>query len=72
MTRDALVALSSQVGPERSLLVCCKAFNSDPEFFDNLTLKKIPHEIMDKCEWGKDDYSLNVQNLPMFEDEEGR
>ena len=70
MTHDALVALSAEVGPDRSLLVCCKAFNSDPDFFDNLTLKKIPHAVMDKCEWGKDDYSLNVQNLPMFEDED--
>jgi len=26
--------------------------------------------VMDKCEWGKDDYSLNIQNLPMFEDDE--
>ena len=70
MTHDALVALSAEVGPHRSLMVCCKAFNSDPDFFDNLTLKKIPHAVMDKCEWGKDDYSLNVQNLPMFEDED--
>lgn len=70
MTHDALVALSAEVGPDRSLMVCCKAFNSDPDFFDNLTLKKIPHAVMDKCEWGKDDYSLNVQNLPMFEDED--
>ena len=70
MTHDALVALSAEVGPDRSLMVCCKAFNSDPNFFDNLTLKKIPHAVMDKCEWGKDDYSLNVQNLPMFDGDE--
>ena len=47
-------------------MVCCKAFNADPDAFDNLTLKKIPHAVVDQCEWGKDDYSLNVQNLPMF------
>ena len=71
MTHDALVALSEKVGPERSLLVCCKAFSTNaPDSFENLTLKKIPHAVMDKCEWGKDDYSLNVQNLPMFEDED--
>ena len=70
MTHDALVALSAEVGPDRSLMVCCKAFSTNaPDSFENLTLKKIPHAVMDKCEWGKDDYSLNVQNLPMFEDE---
>ena len=70
MTYDALKALSAEVGAGRSLMVCCKAFNADPDAFDNLTLKKIPHAVVDQCEWGKDDYSLNVQNLPMFEDEE--
>ena len=71
MTHDALVALSKKVGTERTLLVCCKAFSTNaPDSFENLTLKKIPHAVMDKCEWGKDDYSLNVQNLPMFEDED--
>lgn len=70
MTHDALKALSAEVGEGRSLMVCCKAFNADPDAFDNLTLKKIPHVIVDQCEWGKDDYSLNVQNLPIFEDEE--
>lgn len=69
MTYDALKALSAEVGMERSLMVCCKAFNADPDAFDNLTLKKIPHAVVDQCEWGKDDYSLNVQNLPMLEED---
>jgi adenine-specific DNA-methyltransferase len=28
-------------------------------------LKKIPKVVLSRCEWGHDDYSLNVQNLPM-------
>ena len=31
----------------------------------NLTLKKIPKMVLARCEWGHDDYSLNVANLPM-------
>jgi adenine-specific DNA-methyltransferase len=31
----------------------------------NLTLKKIPKMVLNKCEWAHDDYSLNVKNLPM-------
>jgi adenine-specific DNA-methyltransferase len=30
----------------------------------NLTVKKIPKAVLDKCEWGKDDYSLEIKNLP--------
>jgi hypothetical protein len=32
--------------------------------FLNLTVKKIPFAVLSKCEWGHDDYSLNVANLP--------
>lgn len=70
MTHAALKKLSDDVGPERTLLVCCKAFNADADAFDNLTIKKIPHAVLSKCEWGRDDYSLNVENLPMAKTEE--
>lgn len=69
MTHAALKKLSEDVGPDRSLLVCCKAFNAKAETFENLTIKKIPHAVLSKCEWGKDDYSLNVANLPMAKSE---
>jgi adenine-specific DNA-methyltransferase len=29
-----------------------------------LTVKKIPKQVLSRCEWGHDDYSLQVQNLP--------
>ncbi|PWK32325.1 site-specific DNA-methyltransferase [Cupriavidus plantarum] len=64
LTRDQLLALSEEVGDDRSLLVCCKAFNAKPDAFLNLTIKKIPLAVLRKCEWGKDDYSLTIQNLP--------
>ncbi len=70
MTHAALKKLSENVGPDRSLLVCCKAFNAEADAFDNLTIKKIPHAVLSKCEWGKDDYSLNVANLPMAKSDE--
>ena len=37
--------------------------------FKNLTVKKIPKAVLDRCEYGHDDYSLNVKNLPMAEEE---
>lgn len=64
LTRDHLAALSEEVGRKRSLLVCCSAFRGKPDAFPNLTLKKIPSAVLHKCEWGHDDYSLNVANLP--------
>jgi len=26
--------------------------------------EKIPKAVLSRCEWGKDDYSLKVENLP--------
>ena len=67
---EQLQALSDEVGPEQSLLVCCAAFRGvtaarAAERWPNLTLKKIPKMVLARCEWGHDDYSLNVANLPM-------
>lgn len=64
LTHAQLAAISEEVGNERTLLVCCKAFRAAPDAFPNLTIKKIPQAVLRKCEWGKDDYSLNVANLP--------
>ena len=67
-----LQALSDEVGAHRSLLVCCSAFRGIKSSeamvrFPNLSLKKIPKMVLSRCEWGHDDYSLNVANLPMAE-----
>jgi adenine-specific DNA-methyltransferase len=65
LTREQLQKLSDEVGDKRSLLICCGAFRVKRlEDFPNLTLKKIPRAVMDKCEWGKDDYSLEIKALP--------
>lgn len=64
LTHQQLAAISEAVGDERTLLVCCKAFRANADAFQNLTIKKIPQAVLRKCEWGHDDYSLNVANLP--------
>jgi len=64
---EELAALSDDVGYGRSLLVLCAAWRGNADHFTNLTLRKIPNHIRSKCEWGHDDYSLNVANLPMAE-----
>lgn len=65
LSSEQLRALSDEVGEGRSLLVCCTAFRGKADAFANLTLKKIPKMMLNRCEWAHDDYSLNVSNLPM-------
>ncbi|MGB4910660.1 MAG: site-specific DNA-methyltransferase [Candidatus Dechloromonas phosphoritropha] len=63
LTHEQLQQLADEVGPERTLLVLCTAFRSRGEY-PNLTVKKIPKQVLSRCEWGHDDYSLQVENLP--------
>jgi adenine-specific DNA-methyltransferase len=65
LTRDQLQRLSDEVGESRTLLVMCGAFRiKNTTEFQNLTLKKIPNAVLRKCEWGRDDYSLEIKELP--------
>lgn len=69
LTHVQLRALSDEVGPGRSLLICCTAYEGDHlGDLTNLTIRKIPGAVLDRCEWGKDDYSLKIESLPMMAD----
>lgn len=70
LTAQQLQVLSDEVGSERSLLIMCSAYGRDIDLLGlpNLTVKKIPQAVLNKCEWGRDDYSLKVENLPQAPD----
>lgn len=72
LSPDQLRFISEQVGSERSLLICCGAFRGKSDF-PNLTVKKIPQAVLSRCEWGRDDYSLNVdEQAPVVAVEEAK
>ncbi|HVB57049.1 MAG TPA: site-specific DNA-methyltransferase [Candidatus Acidoferrales bacterium] len=72
LTHEQLQQLSDEVGSERSLLVLCTAFRAKADAYPNLTVKKIPKQVLSRCEWGHDDYSLQVENLPKALPEPGQ
>jgi len=47
-------------------------FRAKRDEFPNLTVKKIPQAVLDRCEWGRHDYSLNVDSLPPIEAARGQ
>lgn len=72
LSPDQLRFISEQIGPERTLLICCGAFRGKPNF-PNLSVKKIPQAVLARCEWGRDDYSLNVtEQAPVIAVEEAK
>jgi adenine-specific DNA-methyltransferase len=73
LSREQLQFISGQVGSERTLLICCAAFRAKKDDFPNLTVKKIPQAVLSRCEWGRDDYSLNVDDqAPVLAVEEAK
>lgn len=68
MTVQQLEAIAEDMQEGESLLICCKAFQPEcKNKYSNITIKKIPQLLLDRCEFGKDDYSLNIVNLPQDE-----
>lgn len=54
---------------DESLLICCTSFSKAADKYPNITIKKIPKMLLGRCEFGKEDYSLNIVNLPRENDE---
>ncbi len=53
------------------LIIACKSFdNGIDKAYDNIEIKKIPQMLLKRCEFGKDDYALNIVHPPIYEDEE--
>jgi adenine-specific DNA-methyltransferase len=61
--------IHSEMKEDESLLICCTAFSKAADKYSNITIKKIPKMLLGRCEFGKEDYSLNIVNLPRENDE---
>lgn len=70
VTVEFLDKIHEEMQPDDSLLICCKSFRKECEArYPNITVKKIPKVLLGRCEFGRDDYSLNVINLPTQDEE---
>ncbi len=65
ITIEYLDGIHEEMQPDESLLICCKSFHGACEDrYANVTIKKIPKMLLGRCEFGKEDYSLNIANRP--------
>lgn len=71
MTVEALSAIHETMAEDETLLICCTSFQREcKQAFNNISIKKIPQMLLGRCEFGKDDYSLNIISAPDVDDEE--
>jgi len=69
VTVESLDKIHDELKPDESLLICCKSFSKACETrHTNITVRKIPNMLLGRCEFGCEDYSLNIINMPVDED----
>lgn len=67
---EMLDKLHNELAIDETLLVCATSFAKGLETrYSNIKLRKIPLMLLGRCEFGKDDYSLNIINLPTVDDD---
>lgn len=73
VTPEYLDYIASELGGDEYLLICTESYSNDCENrYPNITIKPIPQTILKRCEYGRDNYDLNVdeQKIDRWEDEE--
>ena len=51
------------------LIIACRSFDSGLDnAYDKITVKKIPQMLLERCEFGKADYNLNIVPPPVYDD----
>lgn len=71
LTVESLDAISETMQEGESLLICCTAFQKEcTTHHPNITVKKIPQMLLGRCEFNKDNYNLNIIDMPRMDEEE--
>ena len=71
VTVQMIESIQEEMKLGESLLICCKTFQKECKGkFSNITIKKIPQVLIGKCEFGKEDYSLNIIESPRLESDQ--
>lgn len=71
LTAALLDSIAQEVGELERLLICAPAFDVGlSQRYENITVRKIPQSVLNKCEYGVDNYNLNIVNPPELDEEE--
>lgn len=71
LTEAHLDAISKEMKEDEYLVIACKSYDADIErAYKNIKIKKIPQFLLGRCEFGKDNYNLNIVDVPVCEEED--
>lgn len=68
---DLISSLNNDLAEGEFLMVVCKSFDENAKYISkNITIKKIPQSLLANCEFGHNNYDLNIICPPEYEEEE--
>ena len=71
LTAKMLDEIAADVDSFEELLICAPAFDIGlGKRYENINVRKIPASILKKCEYGVEDYNLNIVSPPEIDEEE--
>ena len=71
LTAAQLDEIAGDLQDYERLLICAPAFDVGlGKRYENIDVRKIPQSVLSKCEYGADNYNLNIVNPPELDEEE--
>lgn len=71
LTGAFLDSIRDTMQEDEYLIIACRSFDAGlDKLHSTITIKKIPQMLLNRCEFGKTDYALNIVHPPVYEDEE--
>lgn len=71
LSRSNIDSIKNNLLDDEYLLIVCKSFDKGLDrFVKNISVKKIPQSLLKNCEYGVENYNLNILSVPIYEDED--
>lgn len=70
LNKEDIANIKNDMEDNEFLIIACTAYDKEIEgLYKNIKIKKIPEMLLSKCEFGKENYNLNIINPPKYEEE---
>lgn len=70
VTKNDINKIKEEMNDTEYLVIACTSYDKEIDrIYKNIKIKKIPEMLLSKCEFGKDNYNLNIINPPEYEEE---
>lgn len=71
ITTAYLQAIKDTMQDNEYLIIACKSYDEKAaNAFSNIVIKKIPQMLLNRCEFNKDNYNLNIVHPPVYDEVE--